>query len=66
MNFAYPSDKPYLTTKKTLKKTSLSERALVRSSYIRAHNFSVVIDSSTQKCQLVVTEKNTNQKERSH
>ena len=57
MNYVYPSNKPYTTTKKVLKKTPLSEEALARREYIRSHKFSVEIDSNTHKCLLVVTEK---------
>ena len=57
MNYVYPTNATYITTKKMLKETPLSEDAIARREYIKKHKFSVKIDSSTQKCQLVVIKK---------
>lgn len=57
MSYAYLTDIAYITTQKVLKKTPLSADAIVRREYIKKHRFSVKIDSNTQKCKLVVTEK---------
>jgi len=57
MNYVYPTDNPYSTTKKTLKKTPLNAEAKQRRAYIRSHKFSVEVDQATQRCKLNVTEK---------
>ena len=57
MNYVYPTNTTYTTTEKMLKKTPLSAEAKERRDYIRSHKFSVQVDSQTQKCRLIVTEK---------
>lgn len=57
MNYAYPTDNTYTTTKKILKKTPLNAEAKERRAYIRSHKFSVEVDQETQKCKLNVSEK---------
>ena len=57
MNYAYPTNTTYTTIEKILKKTPLSAEAKERRDYIRSHKFSVQVDSQTQQCRLIVTEK---------
>lgn len=57
MNYACPSDKPYITSKKILPPTPLSPEAKARREYIRSHIFSVDVNEATQKCKLIVTPK---------
>ncbi len=59
MNYVYPSDNTYTTTKKTLARTPLSEEAKERRAYIRSHKFAVTVDSKTQECKLKVTKKDS-------
>nr|WP_302597371.1 hypothetical protein [uncultured Cellulosilyticum sp.] len=57
MNYVYSANTTYTTTEKILKRTPLSPEAKERRDYIRSHKFSVQVDSQTQKCRLIVTEK---------
>lgn len=57
MNFAYPTDHTYVTHQKNLKKTPLSAEAKERRAYIRSHKFAVDVNTDTQRCTLIVTEK---------
>lgn len=66
MNYVYLTNATYTTTEKILKKTPLSADAIARREYIKKHKFSVKIDSNTQKCQLVVTEKDKEQWKKNH
>lgn len=60
MNYAYPTENPYTTTKKNLKKTPLNEEAKERRAYIRSHKFSVEVNQDTQRCKLTVTKRTVN------
>ena len=57
MNYAYPSDRPFTTKKAVAKKAALSQQAKNRRSYIRSHQFSVVVDPSTKQAHVEVTKK---------
>ena len=57
MNYAYPTDHTYVTHQKNLKNTPLSAEAKERRAYIRSHKFDIDVDTKTQICTLVVTEK---------
>lgn len=55
--FAFPSDRPFVTTKKELKNRPLTEEEKARKAFIRSHNFSIEVDDETDECKIIVTEK---------
>ena len=61
MTYANFSGRSFTTGKMLKQKRELSTEARARKAYIRNHAFSVQIDSSTGKAEVVVTEQNRNE-----
>lgn len=54
--FALPTNKPFVTTRRELKNRPLTEEERERREFINNHSFALEVDDKTKTCRIIVLE----------